>query len=93
MKEEVSNMNRKEILKLLETRLPSCSKFEEIVIKHIQENYFAFVYQAMYMQLGYKERNNKFTNQEFKELYPIIILSISLMRFTEHVYLGKELKR
>ncbi|WP_342304936.1 hypothetical protein [Methanolobus sp. ZRKC5] len=61
-------MDRVQILKRLETRLPSCSKFEEMVIKHLQENYFAFVYQAMYIQLGYKERNNKFTNQEFKEL-------------------------
>lgn len=61
-------MNRQEILILLEKRLPSYSKFEEMIVKHIQENYFALVYQGMYNQLGYKERNNKFTNQEFKEL-------------------------
>ncbi len=61
-------MNRIEILKLLETRLPDCSKFEEMVTKHIQENYFALVYQGMYNQLGYKERNNKFNTDEFKKL-------------------------
>lgn len=44
-------MDRTEILKLLDARTPDCSKFEEMVIKHVQENYFSLVYQAMYTQL------------------------------------------
>jgi|GEM_PF-1713637 len=58
-----------EILECFEKRLSDYSKFEEMIIQHLQDNYFALVYQSLYNQLGYEKRaNNKFSTGEFKNL-------------------------
>lgn len=62
-------MDRDQILECFEKRLTDYSKFEEMIIQHIQDNYFALVYQSLYNQLGYEKRvDNKFTTSEFKNL-------------------------
>lgn len=62
-------MDRCQILKCFEKRLSDYSKFEEMIIQHLQDNYFALVYQSLYNQLGYEKRvDNKFTTSEFKNL-------------------------
>jgi len=62
-------MNRHQILECFEKRLTDYSKFEEMIIRHTQDNYFALIYHSLYNQLGYEKRaNNKFITSEFKNL-------------------------
>lgn len=62
-------IDRYQILECFEKRLTDYSKFEEMIIQHIQDNYFALVYQSLYNQFGYEKRvDNKFTTSEFKNL-------------------------
>lgn len=71
-----------EILECLETRLPDSAKFEEMVILHLRENYFALVYQAMYKQLGYNDRNSKFSTDAFKDL----LITNNFLDYVNEVY-------
>ena len=63
------NFNQENIIKSLEDRFQTYELFEKMILIHVQENYFSFVYQSLYNQLGYERlENNKFTSSKFKKL-------------------------
>lgn len=60
-------MNQNEIAKNIENCLKNYETFENNIIYSITHNYFPFVYQSVYKQLGYEKlASRKFTSPEFK---------------------------
>ena len=66
---EVKVLKHDEIFQRIENRLNNYETFEKWIICHIQTNYFSFVYQSLYSQLGYEKFEfNRFNNIKFKNL-------------------------
>lgn len=60
-------MDRNVIIERLEKRLSSYKDFETMILLHFRINYFSFVYQSFYNQIGYnKSVGKRFTTDGFK---------------------------
>lgn len=76
-------LNHEEIFQKIENRLNNYETFEKLIIRHIQTNYFPFVYQSLYSQLGYEKFElNRFNNTNFNNF----IISNNFIDLINEIY-------
>jgi hypothetical protein len=64
-------LNRADIVRNIEKRLSSYDNFEDRIVDHLTDNYFAFVYQSFYNKMGYKKKEKLFSTNDYKHFIHI----------------------